>query len=48
MIRDNKENKEKNNIGTIFGIAELVKELFGNRPKKEEKTSKSIAEWKTE
>ena len=47
MIRDNKENKEKNknNVGTIFGIAELVKELFGNRPKKEEKKKMEKNDW---
>ena len=27
------ENKKKNNVGTIFGIVELVKELWSNIPK---------------
>ena len=40
MIRDNKE-KNKNNVGTIFGIAELVKEL-DQKIKKKRKWKKMI------
>ena len=37
-----KEKKNRNNVGTIFGIAELIKQLWENLPKEKRKEKKQL------
>ena len=37
--------KKKNNVGTIFGIVELMKDLWKNKPEKKERTKMNQTDW---
>lgn len=37
--------KNKNNVGTIFGLADLIRDLWSNRPEKKERRKMNQTDW---